>query len=65
MAASTTKKSREDKFFHGILLTKPVTMLEKGQKVKMYGKWHLVDEYDFSREEVRTEWVHTCTQFLP
>ena len=30
-------------------LTEPVRMMEKGQKLKMYGKWHLVDEYDFAR----------------
>ena len=30
-------------------LTRPVSMLERGQKLKMHGRWHLVDEYDFSR----------------
>ena len=30
-------------------LTEPVRMMEKGQKLKMHGKWHLVDEYDFAR----------------
>ena len=29
------------------ILMGPVQMMEKGQKLKMFGKWHLVDEYDF------------------
>ena len=30
-------------------LTRVVRMVEKNQRLKIFGKWHLVEEYDFAR----------------
>ena len=43
VASVIIEKGGESNFLHGIFLTEPVRMIEKDQKLKMFGKWYLVD----------------------